>query len=106
MVGVPIGTDDYVLARAIEVVRDGGADHLARCFSNIPDKKAVALVTIESLEQRTTHLEWALDTGLYLEACRRVDNWAQWAYEKSWSYRERKGNNHFSRRCARGISCL
>ena len=30
MVGVPIGTDEYVLERALEVVRDGGADRLAR----------------------------------------------------------------------------
>ena len=32
MVGVPIGTDKYVLDRAMEVVRDGGADRLARCL--------------------------------------------------------------------------
>ena len=34
-VGVPIGTDEYVLERAIEVVRDGGADRLARCLENM-----------------------------------------------------------------------
>ena len=28
VVGVPIGTDEYVLERTLEVVRDGGADRL------------------------------------------------------------------------------
>ena len=38
VVDVPIGTDKYVLDRAMEVVRDGGADRLARCLANMPDK--------------------------------------------------------------------
>ena len=47
----------------------------------MPDMQAAALIVIESLGQ-TSHLERALDTGLSLEACRRADNRAQWAYEK------------------------
>ena len=80
MVGVPIGTGGYVLDRAIEVVRVGGADRLARCLTSMPDK-AAALIAIESPGQRTSYLERALDTGLSLEACRRADNGAQCAYE-------------------------
>ena len=80
MVGVPIGTDEYVLDRAMEVVRDGGADRLARCLANMPDKQAAALIAIESLG--TSYLERALDMRLSLNACRRADNGAQWAYEK------------------------
>ena len=38
MVCVPIGTDEYVLERALEVVRDGGADRLARCLAIMLDK--------------------------------------------------------------------
>ena len=38
VVGVPIGSDEEVLERAMEVVRDGGADHVARCLVNMPDK--------------------------------------------------------------------
>ena len=38
VVGVPIGSDEEVLERAMEVVRDGGADHVARCLVNTPDK--------------------------------------------------------------------
>ena len=82
VVDVPIGTDKYVLDRAMEVVRDGGADRLARCLANMPDKQAAALIAIESLGQRTSYLERALDMRLSLEACRRADNGAQWAYEK------------------------
>ena len=83
VVGVPIGTDKYVLDRAIEAVRDGAADRLARCLASMPDKQAAALIAVESLGQRTSYLERALDTGLSLEACRREDNGAQWAYENS-----------------------
>ena len=67
MVGVPIGTGGYVLDRAIEVVRVGGADRLARCLTSMPDK-AAALIAIESLRQRTSYLERALNTGLSHEA--------------------------------------
>ena len=48
MVGVPIGTEEYVRGRSMEVVRDVGADHLARCLANMPDKQAGALITAES----------------------------------------------------------
>ena len=81
LLGVPIGADEYVLERALEVVRDGGAERLARCIGNMPDKQAAALAITESLGQRTSYLESALDTRLSLEACRRADNGAQWAYE-------------------------
>ena len=77
VVGVPIGTDEYVLDRAMEVVRDGGADRLARYLASMPDKQAAALIAIASLGQRTSYLERALDTGLSLGACRRADNGAQ-----------------------------
>ena len=77
VVGVPIGMDEYVLDRAMEVVRDGGADRLARCLAHMPDKQAAALIAIESLGQRASYLERALDTRLSLDACRRADNGAQ-----------------------------
>ena len=74
VVGVPIGTDEYVLDRAMEVVRDGGADHLARCLASMPDKQSVVLIAIESLGKRASYLERALDTGLPLEACKRAED--------------------------------
>ena len=57
MIGVRTRTDKYVLERAMEVVKDGGADHLARCLGNMPDKQAAPLIAIEPLEQRTNFLE-------------------------------------------------
>ena len=38
VVGVPSGTDEHMLERAMEVVKDGGADRLARGLVNMPDK--------------------------------------------------------------------
>ena len=49
MVGVPIGTDDYVLERPMEVAKDRGADCLSRCTANMPDKQAADVIAIESL---------------------------------------------------------
>ena len=95
MVGVPIGTDLYVLERASEVVKDGGADRLARCLANMSDKQAAALIANDSQRQRTSYLERALDTGLSIEACRRADNGAQWAYEKSSSCQEQWRHGRF-----------
>ena len=66
-----------MLERATKVVKDGGADRLARCLANMPDKQAATLIAIESLERRTSYLQRTLDTGLFLEACRRADNGAQ-----------------------------
>ena len=82
VVGVPTGNDEYVLERAREIVKEGGTDHLASCLANMPDKQAAAHIVTESPGQRTGYLERALDTELYLKACREADNGAQWAYEK------------------------
>ena len=49
--GVPIGTDECVLERALEVMSDGGVDRLACCLANMTDKQAAALIAIESLGQ-------------------------------------------------------
>lgn len=82
MVGVPIGADEYVLERAIEIEKDGGSDRISRCCANMPDKQAVAFIYIEYLGHRTGCLERALDTEPSLEACRRADTWEQWTYDK------------------------
>lgn len=39
MVGVPIGTDDYVKEMAMKVVTEGGTDKLARMLSHMPGKQ-------------------------------------------------------------------
>ena len=48
----------------------------------MPDKQAATFIVIQSLRQRNGYLQRAVDTELSLEACRRADNGAQWAYEK------------------------
>ncbi|CAN0290043.1 unnamed protein product, partial [Laminaria digitata] len=81
VVSVPIGTEEYVRGRAMKVIGDGGTYRLARCLTNTLDKQTAALISVESLGQRTSYLERALDPVLSLEACRRADNGAQWAYK-------------------------
>ena len=83
VVGVPIGTEEYVRGREMEVVRDEGVGRLARCLANMPDKQAAILIGVEYLGKRTSYLERALDPRLSLEACKRADSGAQWAYEKT-----------------------
>lgn len=41
-----------------------------------------ALISIEPLGQRKGYNQRILDTTLYLEACKREDDGAQWACEK------------------------
>lgn len=71
VVSVPIVKNEYVLERTMVVVKDVRADRLALYLANIPNKQTAVLIVIEYLEQRTTNLEKALDTGLSLEAYRR-----------------------------------
>ena len=61
-------------------VRDGGADCLARCLEYTPDKQVAVLIAAGSLGQRASYLKRVIGTGAFLEACRRADNEAQWAY--------------------------
>ena len=100
-VGGPIGNDEYVLERARVIFHEGGTDHLARCLANMPDKQAAALIVTESLEQRTGYLQRTLDAELSLEACRRTDNGAQWAYDKSSDCRVKRRHSRSSRRGSR-----
>ena len=54
MVDVAIGTDEYVLERSLTVLRDGGAERLARCLADMPEKQTAALIAIKSLGQRAS----------------------------------------------------
>lgn len=44
--GVSMRTEEYVVERALGVVREVGANHLARCFVDMPDKQVAALNAI------------------------------------------------------------
>lgn len=62
-------------------MRKRGADRLARQPAWMPETQSAALLVVEFLGQRTEYLERVLDTGVSLEAGKRVDNGAQWVYE-------------------------
>ena len=48
----------------------------------MPHKQAASLIAIESLVQRTSFRERALDTGMSRESCVMADNEAHGAYDK------------------------
>ena len=85
VVGVPIGTDMYVLERAMGVVKNGGEN--ASITASLSYRTRVwqqaAALAIVSLGQITRCTERALDTRLPLEASNRADNGAQQAYGKT-----------------------
>ena len=39
VVGVPIGTDAYAMESAMEIVKNGGAEQLARMLPHMPDSQ-------------------------------------------------------------------
>ncbi len=82
VVGVPVGTDEYAKTYAMEVVKTGGAENLAKMLASMPDRQVAHLVATFSLTQRTAYVERGLDSQLSIEACTRLDNACQWAFEK------------------------
>eukprot|EP00904_Undaria_pinnatifida_P013228 jgi/Undpi1/9035/HiC_scaffold_26.g11495.m1 len=82
VVGVPIGTDEYVRESAMEIVRNGAAEQLARMMSRMPDKQSANLIATGSMVQRTSYLERVMDPELSLAACKKADGNALWMLEK------------------------
>ena len=73
MVGVPIGNNAFAVNSALEIVRDGGAEQLARILPRIPDKQAVNLIATSSMVQRTSYIARVMDPELSLHACLLAD---------------------------------
>eukprot|EP00904_Undaria_pinnatifida_P003430 jgi/Undpi1/13088/HiC_scaffold_8.g02750.m1 len=82
VVGVPIGTDEYVRESAMEIVRNGGAEQLARMLSRMPDKQSANLIATGSMVQWTSYRERVMDPELSLAACKKADGNALWMLEK------------------------
>ena len=57
VVVVPIGTDAHAMESAMEVVKNGGAEQLARMLPHMPDEQSANLVATGSMVQRTTGIE-------------------------------------------------
>lgn len=73
--------DVYVVESAARAVRDRGTDCQTHCIAGLPHKQGTALIANEPLWQRISYIGRVKDTVTPLEACRKVDNVAQWAFE-------------------------
>lgn len=81
VVGVPIGSDDYVKECAMKVITDRGAEKLARMLPQMSDKQVAFLITSLSLTQRSAYIERGIDSELTKDACQRLDNMVLWVLE-------------------------
>ncbi|CAN0589030.1 unnamed protein product, partial [Laminaria digitata] len=57
VVGVPIGTDAYAMESAMEIVKNGDAEQLARMLPHMPDKQSANPIATGSMVQRTAYIE-------------------------------------------------
>ena len=81
VVVVPIGTDAHAMESAMEVVKNGGAEQLARMLPHMPDEQSANLVATGSMVQRTTGIERVMDPELSLPACQKAGNSPMWMLE-------------------------
>ena len=63
MVGVPIGNDIFAVNSALEIVRDGGVEQLARILRRMPDKRSANLIATSSMVQRIYYIERVMQCG-------------------------------------------
>lgn len=77
VVGMPIGTDEYAMESAMEIVENGRAGQLARIPPRRSDKHSANLISTGSMGQRTTHdIERGMDPELSPPTCQKADNCA------------------------------
>ncbi|CAN0211098.1 unnamed protein product [Scytosiphon promiscuus] len=77
VVGVPIGTDEFVRNFAMKVDNEGRAEKLARMLTRMPDGQVAHPVSSLSLTQRSAYIERRKDPTLIKEAWERLDNMVQ-----------------------------
>ena len=82
VVGVPIGNDAFAVYSALEIVRDGGAEQLARILPRMPDKQSANLIATSSMVQRTSYVQRVMDPEQSLPACQRADTSAMRTLER------------------------
>ena len=93
--GVPIGTDEYARESAMEVVRNGGSEQLARMLSRMPEKQSASLIATGSMVQRTSYLKRVMDPELSLAACKKADGNSLWMLEKLLDFPGTAGESSF-----------
>ena len=67
----PIGTDAYPTDNAMEIVKNGGAEQLARMLPRMPDKLSANLIATGSMVQRTAYIERVMDPELSFQHAKR-----------------------------------
>ena len=82
MVGGPTGNDAIVVNNALGVIRDGGAEQLARILPRMPDKQSANLIATSSMVQLTSCIERVTDPELSLPACQWADISTMWMLER------------------------
>lgn len=82
------------------VVKDGGADNLARYPTPMSAKQAATLITTESLGKRTSCLERAMNS---MDEGRKEDTRPSGRTRKFLSFLERRRHSRVSRKGARII---
>ena len=82
VVGVPMGNDAFAMNSALEIVRDGVAEQLARIIPRTPDKQSANHIATSSMVKRTSYIERVVDPELSLPACQRADTRAMWMLKR------------------------
>lgn len=95
VVGVPIGTDDFIKGFAADVITKGGARKLARMLARMPDKQVAHLITSMSLVQRSAYIERGIDHTLVNGACERLDNLVMCVLEAGMGLRNADDEDQF-----------
>ena len=103
VIGVPIGTDEYAMDRAMEIVRNGGSVQLSRMLPRISDKQSANLIATGSMVQRAAYIERVMDPELSLPARQRQTVARCGCWKACLTSLERQKNRRSSRTGARRI---
>lgn len=80
-IGFPIGTDAYAMVSAMEIVKQGGAEPLARTLPRVSYKQSANLIATGPMVQRTAYIERVMDPELAPPARQKADSSAMWILE-------------------------
>ena len=77
VVGVPVGADFFIEEHAVGVVKDKGANRLARMLTRMPDKQVTILVAAKAATIKPRTLKGRFDACLS-----RADHGPMWTLER------------------------
>ena len=79
---VPVGSGTFIERHALNVVREGVAERLARLLAHMPNKHGAQLIVIRAATHKTTSFERGMYTRLSKAVCERVDRGRLWTLEQ------------------------